>query len=119
MCGALNDSMFNPDEYQSCMKCNYLEKGVWTAIGCVYSDFSKTIKEVIFPVAIGFAGLISLGCIIFASFTMQTSAGDPEKIKKAQELITSCIAGLIVIIFSVFILRVIGVDILRIPEFGG
>jgi len=119
MCGALNDSMFNPDEYQSCMKCNYLEKGVWTAIGCVYSDFSKTIKEVIFPVAIGFAGLISLGCIIFASFTMQTSAGDPEKVKKAQELITSCIAGLIVVIFSVFILRVIGVDILRIPEFGG
>ncbi len=116
-CGALKS--INEDEYVKCYNCLYEDKGTWTAIGCVYSDFSKTIKEVIFPVAIGFAGLISLGCIIFASITMQTSAGDPEKVKKAQELITSCIAGLIVIIFSVFILRVIGVDILRIPEFGG
>ena len=116
-CGALKK--YSEEEYVKCYNCLYEDKGTWTAIGCVYSDFSKTITEVIFPVAIGFAGLISLGCIIFASFTMQTSAGDPEKVKKAQELITSCIAGLIVIIFSVFILRVIGVDILRIPEFGG
>ena len=38
-------------------------------------------------------------------------------LKKAQELITSCIMGLMLIIFSIFILRLIGVDILKIPGF--
>lgn len=118
-CGPLKDNNNdNNKEYEKCFDCLYKDKGSWTAVGCVYSDFSKTITEVIFPVAISFAGLIALGCIIYASFIMQTSSGDPEKIKKAQELITSCITGLIVIIFSIVFLKIIGVDILRIPGFG-
>ena len=89
--------------------------GAWTAVGCIKADFSTTLQERLFPLFISFGGLISLGCIIYASFLLQTSMGEPEKITKAQELMTSCIAGLIMIIFSVFILRVIGVDILRLP----
>ena len=49
---------------------------------------------------------------------MQTSQGNPEKLKKAQEMLTSCIMGLMLIIFSVLILRLIGVDILKIPGFN-
>ena len=41
-----------------------------------------------------------------------------EKIKKAQDLLTSCIMGLMLIIFAVFILRLVGVNILRIPGFS-
>jgi len=48
---------------------------------------------------------------------MQSSQGNPEKLKKAQEMITSCIMGLMLIIFSVFILKLIGVNILKIPGF--
>jgi hypothetical protein len=44
-----------------------------------------------------------------------SSSGDPERLKGGQELLTSAIAGLIMLIFSVFILRVIGVDILKLP----
>jgi hypothetical protein len=91
--------------------------GAWTAVGCIKADFSSTLQDTLFPLFISLGGLISLGCIIYASFLLQTSMGEPEKITKAQELMTSCITGLIVIIFSVFILRVIGVDILRLPGF--
>ena len=105
------------EEHLKCLQCSWLDSGAWTAIGCIHSDFSKTVER-LFTIALGFGGLSALGCIIYASFLMQTSAGNPEKTKKAQELITSCIAGLILIIFSVFILRVIGVDILRIPGFS-
>lgn len=89
--------------------------GVWTGLGCIYTNPEEFIKKTVFGLLIGLAGVISLLCIIYAAFMMQTSQGNPEKIKKAQELLTSCIMGLMLIIFSVFILKLIGVDILRIP----
>jgi len=49
---------------------------------------------------------------------MQSSQGNPEKLKKSQDMITSCIMGLMLIIFSIFILKLIGVDILKIPGFS-
>ena len=57
-------------------------------------------------------------CIIYSAYLIQFSRGNPERIKKAREYLTSCIMGLLLIIFSIFILRLIGVDILRIPGFG-
>jgi hypothetical protein len=115
----------NDKEKQQCLECigggsrGDEIKGVWTAIGCVKQDLSLFIRETIFGWGIGLAGLISLFCIIYAALQMQTSQGSPEKIKRAQELLTSCIMGLMLIIFSVFILRLIGVNILKIPGFGG
>ncbi len=92
--------------------------GLWTGIGCVPLNLGSFVTDFLLNIGIGFAGIIALLCIIFASFRFQTSRGNPEAIKKAQEMLTSCIIGLMLIIFSVFILRLIGVDILRIPGFG-
>jgi hypothetical protein len=64
------------------------------------------------------AAFIAIGCIIYAAVQIQLSQGDAEKLKKARETLTSCILGFMLIIFSVFILRVIGVDILQIPGFS-
>jgi len=107
----------HPDERGDCVDClsSTAEPGVWTSLGCIKTDLSTFITETVFGTALSIATLVALGCIIYASFLMQTSQGNPEQIQKAQEMITSCITGLIMIIFSVFILRVIGVDILRIP----
>ncbi|MCL4363982.1 hypothetical protein M1328_01960 [Patescibacteria group bacterium] len=101
----------------SCVSCAN-EGGVYTGIGCVKTDLQQFIQQTVFGFGIGLAGGFALLCIIYAAFQMQSSEGNPEKLKKAQELITSCIMGLMLIIFSVFILRLIGVDILRIPGFG-
>jgi len=103
------------DELKKCIDCISNKEGMWTSIGCMYTDLQKTINEQLFGLLIGIGGISVLGCIIFAAFRMQTSAGNPEQVKAAQDMATSCITGLIIIIFSVFILRVIGVDILRIP----
>jgi len=105
-------------EYCRCTDCVVNKNGYWSAIGCVrFDSFSGFITDNLFPIAIGFAGMFALLCIIYSAFMMQTSQGSPEKIKKAQENLTSCILGLMIIIFSVFILRFIGVNILRIPGF--
>ena len=92
--------------------------GYWSGITCFYGNINDFITQNIFRFGVGLGGLIALLCIIYAAFQLQTSQGSPEKIKKAQELLTSCIMGLMLIIFSVFILKLIGVDILRIPGFG-
>ncbi len=100
-------------------RCNTCIKGggAWTGIGCVQGSLSSFISQTIFGWGIGLAGGFALLCIIYAAFQMQSSQGNPEKLKKAQELITSCIMGLMLIIFSVFILRLIGINILQIPGF--
>lgn len=103
-------------EQGSCKSCA-ASGGVWTALGCFNGNLSDFVTKNIMQTGVGIAGGISLLCIMFAAFQMQTSGGNAEKIKKAQELLTNCITGLMVIIFSILILKIIGVDILRLPGF--
>lgn len=112
LCKDISDS----GERRACEDC--AAKGIWTAIGCVDYNFTGFVQNIIFGRGIALAGVIAFFCIIQAAFILQTSAGEAQKIKDAQERMTSCIMGLMLIIFSVFILRVIGVNILKIPGFG-
>jgi hypothetical protein len=107
-------------EYNNCIACLIGSSGtvgIWTGMGCIYTDTKAFIQETVLKVGVGLAGGFALLCIIYAAFMMQSSQGNPEKLKKAQEMITSCIMGLMLIIFSVFILKLIGVNILKIPGF--
>ncbi len=104
-------------EYLNCVDC-FAQTGFWTALGCFYlADFKVFIEKNVLGLGVGLAGTIAFLCIIYAAFSYQTSRGNPEQIKKAQQLLVSCITGLLLIIFSVFILRLIGVNILQIPGF--
>ncbi len=106
----------NGKEYNDCRLCASSGR-MWTAIGCVDFNIQGIIQEQVFGWGIGLAGISAILCIIYSAFILQTSANNPERIKQAQDTMTACITGLVVIIFSVFILNVIGVDILRIPGF--
>ncbi len=110
-------SITSTAERSACLSCVANGKGFWTELGCLYTDVPSFIQKNVLSTGIGLAGLIALLCIIYSAFLLQTSQGNPERIKKAREYLTSCILGLILIIFSIFILRVIGVNILRIPFF--
>lgn len=108
---------FNKTDYNSCIQC-FIAKGFWTGLGCFYvGSWKDFFEKNVFGFLIGLAGLIAFFCIIYSAFLMQTSSGNPEKVKNAQAMLTSCIMGLILIIFSVVILKIIGVDILKIPGF--
>lgn len=93
--------------------------GIYTAIGCIPVDLSNFVSNFILRTGIGIAGGAALLCIIYAAFVIQMHGSNPEKLKEAQDTLTGCIAGLLVIIASVFILRLVGIDILRIPELSG
>lgn len=107
-------SSFDKSNCSTCIKGG----GVWTGIGCVEGNLSSFIGKTIFGFGIGLAGGLALLCIIYSAFMMQSSQGNPERLKKSQEMLTSCIMGLMLIIFSIFILRLIGVNILKIPGFS-
>jgi hypothetical protein len=88
-----------------------------TAIGCIPIGDTNALIGFILSWAIGIGGGIAFLLIIFAAFQIMTSSGNPDRLKAGQELMTSAIAGLILLIFSTFILRIIGVNILGIlPE---
>ena len=88
--------------------------GVQTALGCVPTGPMDLVKW-LFPYLLGFGGLAAFGLIVFSGFQLMTSSGDPQKIQSAKETITSAVTGLIFIILSLFLLRLIGVDILGLP----
>lgn len=103
-------------ELDTCIQC--ASRGEYmSAFGCVPYQLENFISNFILQLGIGFAGMVALLCMIYSAFILQTSAGNPERIKHAQEQMTSCITGLMLVIFSVFILRLIGVDILQLPGF--
>lgn len=91
--------------------------GIKTAIGCipVLGDASgKEFMTFVLRWAIGVGGGIAFLLILYAGFMTMTSAGNPERLKAGQELLTSAISGLILLILSVFVLNFIGINILGI-----
>jgi len=110
------DYVTDATQNTKCRKCD-LEKGVWTALGCIHTTPQLFIGEIL-RIGVSIGGGIAFLLILFGGFQILTSAGNPEKLNAGKELITSAITGLLIIIFSLFILRLIGFNIFRIPGFG-
>ena len=90
-----------------------------TAIGCInVLDSPEAFMGDVLKWAVGVGGGIAFILIVYASFMVMSSSGNPERLKAGQELLTSAIGGLILLIFSVFVLKFIGVDILGLDKFG-
>jgi hypothetical protein len=90
----------------------------WTAFGCVRTSKEGLIQDFL-RIGLGLAGGFVLLSILYGSFLLTTSSGDPKRVQEGQEMISSAVMGLLFVIFSVVILQFIGVSILRIPGFGG
>jgi hypothetical protein len=118
--GDRNDQNTNRGKCYNCMETESKKERkphVWTAFGCMPADFSAIIGDFIFKIGIGIAGGISFLYFLYGCFLILTSSGNPEKIEEAKQIIVSALSGLLLIIFSVFILQIIGVGILRLPGF--
>lgn len=94
-------------------------KSLDTAIGCIPFEDTNAFVGFLLRWAIGIGGGIAFLLILYAGFMIMTSTGNPDRLKAGRELLTSAITGLLLLIFSVFVLRIIGVEILQIPGFGG
>lgn len=97
-----------------------LIKPVWaqvdTALGPIPTEPTDFVTWVLSR-AIALGGGIALILIIFGSYQVITSSGDPEKAQKGRETITAAVSGLIFIIFALFLLQLIGVSLFHLPGF--
>jgi hypothetical protein len=86
-----------------------------TGLGfCNDLGVSEAVSRVL-SIAIGVAGGVAFLLLIYGGFRLISSQGDPKALQDARGIITSAISGLLFIIFSVFILKLIGVSILGLP----
>ena len=91
--------------------------GIYTAIGCVPFQNTNDFTGTIFKWALGIGGGISFLLIVYGGFVIMASSGNPDNLKDGQGIMIAAISGVVLLIFSVFILQFIGVNILGLPGF--
>lgn len=102
-------------EASSCSACMANDEGYYSALGCIkLNSFSGLISGGILTPLLSLGGIVTFLLIIYAAILVMTSSGDAEKIKKAKEILTSALTGLIFIILAIFILKFISGDLLGI-----
>lgn len=92
------------------------DDGIYTALGCIPTDTAPFVNYILAR-AVSIGGGIAFLIMLFGAFTLITSAGNPENVQKGKDILTSALTGLLFIIFAIFLLKFIGVDILQLPEF--
>lgn len=101
---------------QKCIECE--DKGeVWTGIGCMPTDFSGIVGS-LFTLFSGLMGGFVFLCLVSNGLKIMASRGNPEALKKGQEAITACLVGFVVLVLSILFLKIVGVDILDLPEWN-
>ena len=84
-----------------------------TAIGCLPKNMEGIVGELLnYATIIG--GMVAVVMLAVGGFGLMTSAGDPEKLMNARETISNALMGLALIVLSVFILELVGGQILGI-----
>jgi hypothetical protein len=86
-----------------------------TAIGCVPVRNSTEFVAFILRWALGVGGGISFLLIVYSGFLYMSSSGNSEKLVSAKESFTAGVSGLLLLIFSVFILEFVIVRIFNFP----
>jgi hypothetical protein len=107
-----------PPSYSNPLGCGGDPNALDTAIGCIPIGEPGAFIAYVLRWAMGIGGGIAFLLILYAGFQIISSSGNPEKLQAGKELMTAAIAGLILLLFSIFILRFIGIDILGITSFG-
>jgi len=92
--------------------------GIDTALGCLpYKSENSELSKTIFTLAVGITGALALVVMLVGTIQIMTAGGDPEAVKRGKELFTGAVMGLLFIIFSVTLLRLIAGDIIKLEGF--
>lgn len=117
-----------PPKYAECQACiegtllplrgtSAPELGSYTALGCIPTSPDGFATWFLNKIMLVLGG-IALMVMFFGVFTIISSAGVPEKLNEGKDMITASFAGIIFILFSILMLKVVGYDIFKLPDFN-
>jgi hypothetical protein len=90
----------------------------WTAIGCIQAQNPQWFVGQI----LGWATILGAGiAFIIAAISgiqITLAQGDPKKIAAARDHLVAAISGLLLIIFSIFLVNLLGINILGLGGLG-
>lgn len=89
--------------------------GTWTGLGCIATTPEGIFSSII-RIVLGTMGGVALLRVIYLGYLYQSK--DEKKIAEARAGVISTLAGILVVLFSVLILRIIGVNILNVVPAG-
>lgn len=89
----------------------------WTVLGCLDSSPTGYVSQM-YRIVLAVGTGLSFLAILYGSFLIITASGNPLQVKKGRGIMVGAGFGILLIFFSVFLLRLIGYDILKIPGFG-
>jgi hypothetical protein len=92
-------------------------EGIETALGCMPTT-AIGVASWFIQYGSSLAGGIALLLMGYGAFLFITSAGNEEQIAQGKTIMTAAIIGLLVVVGGVFFLRLITVQLLRIPGFS-
>ncbi len=84
-----------------------------TAIGCVPFQSVESFTQFMIRWSLGVAGGIALFLISISAVKIMTTKGDPKRLQDARDTLSSAIAGLIMILLSIFIIRFVSEELLN------
>lgn len=104
------------DEYDLCYACMCEQGGTWTDLGCINTRSVNGIIISVVRIIFGVIGGIALILMISVGYLYQT--GNTENIEKAKKRVIALFSAIIFLVFSVLLLRIIGVNILDVTTPG-
>lgn len=87
---------------------------IQTEIGDLCKDPQGIVIDILF-ILLGVAGGTALLLMMLGGGMYVFSSGNPEKVEEAKKIITAAVSGVLLIFFSLFLLKFVGIDILGIP----
>lgn len=96
----------------------------YTGVGCIRTGgFTKSgsagaVSQAILNLIFSIAGGIAFLYILFGAFQVATSQNNPERLNYGKRLIVGSIVGLVIALSAVFLVNLIGNQVLKIPGFG-
>lgn len=122
LCGWCNQSInpTPPPTWDKCHQCLYDAYGneatgsYYTVLGCIATQPQAFVQSIL-SIVFGISGGIAFLAVLAGSGIVLTSAGSPERLQTGKDMIVSALFGILLILFSVFLLNFVGYDILRIP----
>jgi FtsH-binding integral membrane protein len=76
--------------------------------GGKFTSFGPLINLAL-PLALTGAGLIFLAMTLYAAFNILTHGDNPDALKKAYSAITAAVVGLIIVVASYLVIKLLGV----------